>query len=105
MLLFTHIYECKDLKFSPQLFLNLHTGAYERVLETGPTLGHGGSIERLWYKSLESNQGKMKAHTKEACTWPWSFIHCKQDPIYVLPEMKLRALPNFHIHVSVSAAK
>jgi hypothetical protein len=30
-------------------------------------------------------------------------LHCKQDPIYVLPEMKLRGLvPNLHIHVSVS---
>ncbi len=30
-------------------------------------------------------------------------LHCKQDPIYVFPEMKLRGLfPNFHIHVSVS---
>jgi hypothetical protein len=27
--------------------------------------------------------------------------HCKQDPIYVFPEMKLRGLiPKFHIHVS-----
>ncbi len=30
-------------------------------------------------------------------------LHCKEDPIYVLPEMKLRGLvPIFHIHVSVS---
>ncbi len=30
-------------------------------------------------------------------------VHCKQDPIYVCPEMKLRALvPDFHIQVSVS---
>jgi hypothetical protein len=30
-------------------------------------------------------------------------MHCKQDPMYVFPEMKLRCLvPNFHIHVSVS---
>jgi hypothetical protein len=30
-------------------------------------------------------------------------IDCKQDPIYVLPELKLRGLvPNFHIHVPVS---
>ncbi len=29
--------------------------------------------------------------------------HSQQDPIHVLPEMKLRGLvPNFHIHVSVS---
>jgi hypothetical protein len=29
--------------------------------------------------------------------------HCKEDPIYVFPIMKLRGLfPNFHIHVSVS---
>jgi hypothetical protein len=28
---------------------------------------------------------------------------CKEDPIYVFPEMKLRGrFPNFHIHVSVS---
>ncbi len=28
---------------------------------------------------------------------------CREDPIYVFPEMKLRGLfPNFHIHVSVS---
>jgi hypothetical protein len=27
-------------------------------------------------------------------------IDCKQDPIYVFPDMKLRGLvPNFHIHV------
>ncbi len=32
-----------------------------------------------------------------------SLTHCKQDPIYVFPEMKLCDLvPNFHIHVSVS---
>jgi hypothetical protein len=30
-------------------------------------------------------------------------VHCKQDLIYVFPEMKLCGLvPNFHIHVSVS---
>ena len=30
-------------------------------------------------------------------------MHCKENPIYVLPEKKLRGLsPNFHIHVSVS---
>ena len=29
-------------------------------------------------------------------------LHCKKDPIYVFPEMKLRGLlPNFHIHVSL----
>ncbi len=32
-----------------------------------------------------------------------AFLHCKEDPIYVFPEMKLRGLvPIFHIHVSVS---
>jgi hypothetical protein len=30
-------------------------------------------------------------------------LRCKENPIYVLPEKKLRGLsPNFHIHVSVS---
>jgi hypothetical protein len=30
-------------------------------------------------------------------------MHCKEDPIYVFPEMKLRGLvPNVHIHVSIS---
>ncbi len=30
-------------------------------------------------------------------------VHCKGDPIYVLPEMKLRSLvPNSYIHESVS---
>jgi hypothetical protein len=30
-------------------------------------------------------------------------MHCKEDPIYVFTEMKLRGLvPNFHNHVSVS---
>jgi hypothetical protein len=29
-------------------------------------------------------------------------MHCKENPIYVLPEKKLRVSPNFHIHVSVS---
>jgi hypothetical protein len=29
--------------------------------------------------------------------------HCKEDPIYVFLEMKLRGLiPSFHIHVSVN---
>jgi hypothetical protein len=32
----------------------------------------------------------------------YSGVHCKEDPIYVFPEMKLRGLvSNFHIHVSV----
>jgi hypothetical protein len=32
-----------------------------------------------------------------------NWLHCKQDPIYVCPEMKLRGLiPNIHINVSVS---
>jgi hypothetical protein len=32
-----------------------------------------------------------------------TYPHCKEDPIYVFPEMKLRGpVPNFHIHVSVS---
>ncbi len=35
--------------------------------------------------------------------WTCTRAHCKQDPIYVFPEMKLRGIvPNFHIHVSVS---
>jgi hypothetical protein len=30
-------------------------------------------------------------------------LHCKEDPIYVFPEMKLLGLfPNFHIYVSIS---
>ncbi len=33
-------------------------------------------------------------------------LHCKEDPINVFPEMRLRAVrglvPNFHIHVSAS---
>jgi hypothetical protein len=30
-------------------------------------------------------------------------LHCKLDPIYVFPEIKLRGLIlNFHIHVSLS---
>jgi hypothetical protein len=30
-------------------------------------------------------------------------LHCKEDPIYVFSELKLRSLvPNFHIHVSES---
>jgi hypothetical protein len=30
-------------------------------------------------------------------------MHCKENPIYVLPEKKLRSLsPHFKIHVSVS---
>jgi hypothetical protein len=30
-------------------------------------------------------------------------LRCKQDAIYVFPEMKLRSLvSNFHIHVSVN---
>ena len=30
-------------------------------------------------------------------------LHCRQDRIYVFPEMKLSGLvPNFHTHVSVS---
>jgi hypothetical protein len=32
-----------------------------------------------------------------------SYTHCKENPIYVLPEKKLCGLsPNSHIHVSVS---
>ncbi len=32
----------------------------------------------------------------------WYMLHCKKDPIYVFPEMKLRGLfPNCQIHVSV----
>ncbi len=40
----------------------------------------------------------------QACTVYMYFgIHCKEDPIYVFSEMKLRGLvPNFHIYVSVS---
>ncbi len=34
---------------------------------------------------------------------PHYVAHCKEDPIYVFPGMKLRGLaPSFHIHVSVS---
>jgi hypothetical protein len=32
---------------------------------------------------------------------PFFALHCKQDPIYVFPEMKLRwIVPNFHNNVS-----
>jgi hypothetical protein len=35
------------------------------------------------------------------CDFP--HIYCKEDPIYVFPEMKLRVLdPSFHIHLCVS---
>jgi hypothetical protein len=34
---------------------------------------------------------------------PYVNTHCKEDPIYVFPEMKLHGLvPNFHIYVSVN---
>ncbi len=34
---------------------------------------------------------------------PEAYLHCKENPIYVFPEKKLRCIsPNFHIHVSVS---
>jgi len=34
---------------------------------------------------------------------PGLTLHCKEGPIYVFPEMKLRGLvPHFHIHLSVS---
>jgi hypothetical protein len=34
---------------------------------------------------------------------PLSALHCKQNLIYIFPEMKLRGLvSNFHMHVSVS---
>jgi hypothetical protein len=33
----------------------------------------------------------------------WSVLHCKEDTIYVFPEIKLRGLsPSFYIHISVS---
>jgi hypothetical protein len=37
------------------------------------------------------------------CLCPINFLHCKENPIHVLTEKKLRGLsPNFHILVSVS---
>jgi hypothetical protein len=37
----------------------------------------------------------MKDNLKGRC------LHCKEHPIYVLPEIKLRGLsPNFNIHIS-----
>ncbi len=37
------------------------------------------------------------------CSAQQQQLHCKDDPIYVIPDMKLRGLvPNFHIHVTVS---
>jgi hypothetical protein len=61
----------------------------------------------LWYVSCRQRSAKCQLswHIDPLvlnlcghCLTP----HCKENPIYVLPEKKLRGLsPNFHIHVSV----
>jgi hypothetical protein len=45
-----------------------------------------------------SNLGYLRRHP-----YIKPYSHCKQDPIYVFPEMKLCGLvPNFHIQTSVN---
>jgi hypothetical protein len=64
---------------------------------------------RLNYKKeeavIEINEPRTVASLHgDVCTNEFIYcIHCKKNPIYVFPEMKLRGLvPNFYIHVSVS---
>jgi len=48
---------------------------------------------------MKGGKGIGRLYSVPEKNWP----HCKEDPIYVFPEMKLRGLvPNFHIYVSVS---
>jgi hypothetical protein len=51
--------------------------------------------------------GFRRANRRQRPLFQWRLSpplsHCKQDPIYVFPEMKLRILvPNFYICVSVT---
>ncbi len=37
------------------------------------------------------------------CSISTGFVHCKEDPIYVFPDIKMRGLvPNFHFHLSLT---
>ncbi len=51
----------------------------------------------------KSSKTKENQHKNYPRLQPVLRILCKQDSIYVFPQMKLRGLvPNFHIHLSVS---
>ncbi len=68
------------------------------------TLGNtcGGFLTRAAgnHRTTERHAEKVWA-VKEAGNY--SPNHCKENPIYVFPEKKLRGLsPNFHIHISES---
>jgi hypothetical protein len=48
---------------------------------------------------------ELKSESETVCTLREGseYLHCNENPIYVLPEKELRGLrPNFPIHVSVS---
>jgi hypothetical protein len=54
------------------------------------------------FLAVENSTPGIALHTYLALVGN-SAPYCKKDPIYVLPEMKLRGLvPNFHFHESVS---
>ncbi len=54
------------------------------------------TVHKLWLKH------RIDA-LSSAVQWSYDDLHCKEDPIYVFPGMKLHGfVPNSYIHVSVS---
>ncbi len=79
-----------------KIFLFCQGGAAEIALSIIPVIeSAGGKV------LVRANVTGQSVHWPSQCLT--SRTHCKEDPIYVFPEMKLCGrVPDFHIHVSVS---
>ncbi len=56
-----------------------------------------------WHKESYGWLTEIQYTIDSNAGWQACQLHCKEDPVYVFPEKKLRCLVlNFNIHVSVS---
>jgi hypothetical protein len=81
-------------------------GCVERKLQNviGPSVSRGVDTGHWsWLRSFDVSDLLPCCTANTHCSAQQQQLRCKEDPIYVIPEMKLRGLvPNFHIHVPVS---
>ncbi len=61
------------------------------------------TVHKLWLKhGIDALSLAVDSYAHRV-QWNYDDLHCKEDPIYVFPGMKLRGfVPNFYIYVSVS---
>jgi hypothetical protein len=88
----------------PNGFAGVSVPATVHLLSTA--IGKNGEVLGIilhpseWFKPIYCTKNKeIYRYNKKWCR---IILHCKEDPIYVFPDIDLRGrVPNFHIHVCI----